>query len=87
VHGWSPTIDPEALKTLSLRMAEEARVQLLLHAWCTAPILENGIVQGVRPLQSFLTGTKTPSCLTAAARLFGRTCLGEVRLFTPLATT
>jgi hypothetical protein len=49
-HGivtWSPTIDPEALKTLSLRMAEEAKVQLLLHAWCTAPIIEDGVVRGV----------------------------------------
>ena len=48
-HGivtWSPTIDPEALKTLSMRMTEEAKVRLLLHAWCTAPIVENGVVQG-----------------------------------------
>jgi hypothetical protein len=48
-HGivtWSPTIDPEALKTLSMRMAEEAKVRLLLHAWCTAPIIEDGIVRG-----------------------------------------
>src|ERR1700688_2300635 len=49
-HGivtWSPTSDPEALKTLSLRMAEEAKARLLLHAWCTAPIIEDGIVGGV----------------------------------------
>jgi hypothetical protein len=48
-HGivtWSPTIDPEALKTLSMRMTSEAKVRLLLHAWCTAPIVENGVVQG-----------------------------------------
>ena len=48
-HGivtWSPTIDPEALKTLSIRMAEEAKARLLLHAWCTAPIIEDGIVRG-----------------------------------------
>src|SRR5580693_3254654 len=48
-HGivtWSPTIDPEALKTLSMRMTSEAKVRLLLHAWCTDPIVENGIVQG-----------------------------------------
>jgi FAD dependent oxidoreductase len=48
-HGivtWSPTIDPEALKTLSMRMAHEAKVRLLLHAWCTAPIVENGVVRG-----------------------------------------
>ena len=38
-HGivtWSPTIDPEALKTLSMRMVNEAKVRLLLHAWCAA---------------------------------------------------
>ena len=48
-HGivtWSPTIDPEALKTLSMRMTHEAKVRLLLHAWCTAPIVENGVVRG-----------------------------------------
>jgi hypothetical protein len=48
-HGivtWSPTIDPEALKTLSMRMADEAKVRLLLHAWATAPIVENGVVKG-----------------------------------------
>ena len=48
-HGivtWSPTIDPEALKTLSMRMAIEAKIRLLLHAWCTAPIVENGVVKG-----------------------------------------
>lgn len=48
-HGivtWSPTIDPEALKTLSMRMAHEAKVRLLLHAWCTTPIVEDGVVRG-----------------------------------------
>ena len=48
-HGivtWSPTVDPEALKTLSMRMAAEAKVRLLLHAWCTAPILEGDAVKG-----------------------------------------
>jgi hypothetical protein len=48
-HGivtWSPTIDPEALKTLSMRMVDEAKVRLLLHAWCTAPIIEDGVVHG-----------------------------------------
>jgi FAD dependent oxidoreductase len=48
-HGivtWSPTIDPEALKTLSMQMANKAKVRLLLHAWCTAPIIENGVVHG-----------------------------------------
>jgi monoamine oxidase len=35
-HGivtWSPTIDPEALKTLSMQMTNEAKVRLLFHAW------------------------------------------------------
>ncbi len=48
-HGivtWSPTIDPEALKTLSMRMVTEAKVRLLLHAWCTAPIVEDGVIKG-----------------------------------------
>src|SRR5271166_3926047 len=48
-HGivtWSPTIDPEALKTLSMRMANKDKVRLLLHAWCTAPIVEDGVVRG-----------------------------------------
>src|SRR5581483_10337366 len=49
-HGivtWSPTIDPEALKTLSMQMVREAKVRLLLHAWATAPILEGNTVKGV----------------------------------------
>jgi len=48
-HGivtWSPTIDPEALKTLSMQMVIEAKVRLLLHAWVTAPILEGNVVKG-----------------------------------------
>ncbi len=48
-HGivtWSPTVDPEALKTLSLQMVAEAKVRLLLHAWATAPILEGNVVKG-----------------------------------------
>jgi hypothetical protein len=48
-HGivtWSPTVDPEALKTLSMRMASEAKVRLLLHAWCTAPIVDGDAVRG-----------------------------------------
>jgi hypothetical protein len=49
-HGivtWSPTIDPEALKTLSMQMAGEAKVRLLLHAWAAAPIVEDNTVKGV----------------------------------------
>jgi len=48
-HGivtWSPTIDPEALKTLSMQMLGEAKARLLLHAWATAPILEGNAVKG-----------------------------------------
>jgi hypothetical protein len=48
-HGivtWSPTIDPEALKTLSMQMVTEAKVRLLLHAWAAAPILEGNTVKG-----------------------------------------
>jgi len=48
-HGivtWAPTIDPEALKTLSMRLISEAKARLLLHAWCAAPIVEDGVVKG-----------------------------------------
>jgi hypothetical protein len=48
-HGivtWSPMIDPEALKTLSLRLVSEAKARLLLHAWCAAPIVADGVVKG-----------------------------------------
>ncbi|MGP0091846.1 MAG: FAD-dependent oxidoreductase [Xanthobacteraceae bacterium] len=48
-HGivtFSPTIDPEALKTLSMQMVGEAKVRLLLHAWCAAPIVEGDTVRG-----------------------------------------
>jgi FAD dependent oxidoreductase len=48
-HGivtWSPTVDPEALKTVSMQMVGEAKVRLLLHAWATAPILEGDTVKG-----------------------------------------
>jgi hypothetical protein len=48
-HGvvtWSPTIDPEALKTLSIKMANEAKVRLLFHAWAAAPIINGNTVKG-----------------------------------------
>ena len=48
-HGivtWSPTVDPEALKTLSLDMVVEQKVDLLLHAWAAAPIVEDGALRG-----------------------------------------
>jgi hypothetical protein len=48
-HGivtWAPTVDPEALKTVSMQMTSEAKVRLLLHAWAAAPILEGNTVKG-----------------------------------------
>jgi hypothetical protein len=48
-HGvvtWSPTIDPEALKSLSMQMVLERKVRLLLHAWAVAPIVEDGAMRG-----------------------------------------
>ena len=48
-HGivtWSPTIDPEWLKTVSMNMALEQKVRLLLHAWVAAPIIEDSVVRG-----------------------------------------
>jgi hypothetical protein len=48
-HGivtWSPTVDPEALKTVSMQMVSEAKVRLLLHAWASTPILEGSTVKG-----------------------------------------
>jgi hypothetical protein len=44
---WSPLIDPEWLKLESLRMAQEAGVRLLFHAWATAAIVEGSQLQGV----------------------------------------
>jgi FAD-dependent oxidoreductase family protein len=48
-HGivtWSPTVDPEALKTLSMQMLGEAKARLLLHSWAAAPILDGNTVKG-----------------------------------------
>jgi hypothetical protein len=48
-HGivtWSPTVDPEALKTVSMQVVSDANVRLLLHAWATAPMLEGNVVKG-----------------------------------------
>jgi hypothetical protein len=44
---WSPTIDPEALKTLSMRMVTEQRVRTVFHSWAVAPIVEDGAMRGV----------------------------------------
>jgi hypothetical protein len=49
-HGtvtWSPTIDPEALKTLSMNMVVEQKVKLLLHSYAVQPIVEDDVVRGV----------------------------------------
>ncbi len=46
VVTWSPTIDPEALKTLSMRLALDTKVRLTLHAWAAQPIVEDGALRG-----------------------------------------
>ena len=49
-HGtvtWSPTLDPEALKTLSMQLVAETKVRLLLHSWAAAPIIEDNRIKGV----------------------------------------
>jgi FAD-dependent oxidoreductase family protein len=43
---WSPTLDPEALKTLSLEMVLEQKVRLLLHAYAVEPIVEDNVMRG-----------------------------------------
>lgn len=48
-HGavtWAPMIDPEWLKLASLSMVSEAGVDVLLHSWATAPIVEEGRLAG-----------------------------------------
>ncbi len=48
-HGittWSPTVDPEALKTLSMQMTLEQKVRLLFHAYAVEPIVEDGAIRG-----------------------------------------
>jgi len=49
-HGivtWSPTVDPEVLKTLSMQMTLERNVRLTFHAWAVEPIVEDGAIKGV----------------------------------------
>ena len=49
-HGtvtWSPTLDPEALKTLSLQLVAETKVRLVLHAWAAGPVVEDGRIKGI----------------------------------------
>jgi hypothetical protein len=48
-HGtvtWAPMIDPEWLKLELMRMVREAGVDLLLHSWVAAPLVEDGRVAG-----------------------------------------
>ncbi|MFY0613379.1 MAG: FAD-dependent oxidoreductase [Hyphomicrobiaceae bacterium] len=44
---WAPTIDPEALKTLSMEMVLEQKARLVFHSWVAAPIVEDGVMKGV----------------------------------------
>jgi hypothetical protein len=43
----SPTIDPEWLKWESMTLLKEHSVELMLHCWVAAPIIEDGVVRGV----------------------------------------
>ena len=44
---WSPTLDPEALKTLSMRMVAEQNVRLVFHSWAVEPIIADNVMRGV----------------------------------------
>lgn len=46
VVTWSPTIDPEWLKIASFQLLKERGVELLLHSWAVAAVVENGRVRG-----------------------------------------
>lgn len=49
-HGittWSPTIDPEAMKTLSMQMVLEQKSRLVFHSWAVEPIVEDGAMRGI----------------------------------------
>jgi len=43
---WSPTVDPEALKTLSMQLMIENKIHLTLHALAVAPIVDGSIMRG-----------------------------------------
>ena len=48
-HGtvtWAPMIDPEWLKLESLKMVLGAKIELLLHSWVVAPLVEDGKAVG-----------------------------------------
>jgi hypothetical protein len=44
---WSPTIDPEWLKIVSLELLEEAGAGILLHSWAVQTIVEDEQARGV----------------------------------------
>jgi hypothetical protein len=44
---WSPMVDPEWLKLVSLQLLEEAGAQLLLHSWAVQTVVEDGAARGV----------------------------------------
>jgi hypothetical protein len=44
---WSPTIDPEALKLVSLELLQEAGARLLLHSWVADVLVDDGSLRGV----------------------------------------
>jgi glycine/D-amino acid oxidase-like deaminating enzyme len=46
--GTGVTYDPEHLKVLWERLAEEAGVEIRLHTWATGVVLEDGRIRGVR---------------------------------------
>ena len=49
-HGivtWSPTLDPERLKSVSQELLIERGVKLVYHAWAADPIVEDKRVRGV----------------------------------------
>jgi hypothetical protein len=48
-HGvvtWAPMIDPEWLKLVSLNLVSEAKIELLLHSWVVAPLVEDDKAAG-----------------------------------------
>lgn len=46
VVTWSPTIDPEALKTLSMQLVMENKIRLVLHGIAVEPIMDGNVVKG-----------------------------------------
>ena len=49
-HGivtWAPMIDPEHLKIASDDLAREAGADIVMHAWATSPVMEDGRIKGV----------------------------------------